>query len=180
MFIEIQFVLKIWLGDYPAYTPIFVQLILIQTAEMPVNYPVGMIVQASGNIEVCRSLCMTIILLVFPVSYVFLLRGFSPICVYIVGVIFWFNMNLINIYYANKYSRISIKQIVIKVLFQCISWRGDNVYCSLCHIYSYFCPSFERFLIVGFTSIINSVLVIFFSGVMTDGTAQSALCKIKD
>ena len=176
LFIEIEFVLKIWLGDYPAYTPIFVQLILIQTAEMPVNYPVGMIVQASGNMKY-PSLCMTIILLVFPVSYVFLLRGFSPICVYILGVIFWFNMNLINIYNANKYSRISIKQIVIKVYFNVLV-GGGIMFIVPYAISTLFVPSFERFLIVGFTSIINSVLVIFFWG-MTDGMRKALFVKLK-
>jgi hypothetical protein len=143
---------------------------------MPVNYPVGMIVQASGNMKY-PSLCMTIILLVFPVSYVFLLRGFSPICVYIVGVIFWFNMNLINIYYANKYSRISIKQIVIKVYFNVLV-GGGIMFIVPYAISTLFVPSFERFLIVGFTSIINSVLVIFFWG-MTDGMRKALFVKLK-
>lgn len=176
LFIEIEFILNIWLGDYPAYTPVFVQLILIQTAEMPVNYPVGMIVQASGNMKY-PSLWMSIVLLVFPVSYIFLLKGFSPICVYIVGIIFWFTMNLINIFYANKYSGISIKQIVIKVYFNVLV-GGGIMFIVPYAISTLFAPSFERFLIVGFASAINSLLVIFFWG-MTDSMRKILLVKFK-
>lgn len=176
LFIEIEFVLKIWLEDYPDYTPVFVQLILIQTAEMPMNQPVGMIVQASGKMKY-PSLWMSIILLVFPLSYILLSNGFSPVYVYAVGIICWFAMNLINIYYANKYSGISVKQIVKGVYFNVLAGGSVMFIVPYC-ISTQFVPSFERFLIVGIVSVINSLFVIFFLG-FTNGMRHAILVKMR-
>jgi len=46
LFIEIDFVLHVWLGEYPAYAPIFLRIILIQSVIQTMTRPVVMMIHA--------------------------------------------------------------------------------------------------------------------------------------
>lgn len=51
LFWEIDFVLQLWLGQYPEYTAIFVRIILLQSLASPLNSPIGMLIHASGKMR---------------------------------------------------------------------------------------------------------------------------------
>ena len=51
VFIEVEFILKIWLGEVPEYTITFVRIILLQSALTPIDFPIGMLNHASGKLK---------------------------------------------------------------------------------------------------------------------------------
>lgn len=162
IFIEIEFVLKIWLGDYPEYTPVFVQIILIQSAWSPCNFPVGMLIHASGRMK-WPSIWASVIILIFPISYILLKAGCSPVAVYIASAIIWLYLNGCNLYFANQYTYLSIKMVLHKVYFNVIA--GGAVMFIIPYIISEQMESgWSRFLVVSSVSLITSALVIFVWG----------------
>lgn len=162
MFIEIEFVLKIWLGDYPDYTPVFVQIILIQSAWSPFDYPVGMLIHASGRMK-WPSIWASVMILIFPVSYILLKMGFSPVAVYIASAIIWLYLNGCNLYFANRYTHLPIKMVIREVYVNLMV--GAAVMFVVPYIVSEHMElGWTRFLIVSSVSFITSALVIFVWG----------------
>lgn len=72
-FIELDFILKLWLNDVPAYTVaitrLFIAAILIETL---VNQLIG-VFQAANKLKVYQICSSTILLLIIPISYTLLL-----------------------------------------------------------------------------------------------------------
>lgn len=175
IFIEIEFVLKIWLGDYPEYTPVFVQIILIQSAWSPCNFPVGMLIHASGRMK-WPSIWASVIILIFPVSYILLRMDYSPVTVYIASAIIWLYLNGCNLYFANRYTYLPIKKILHEVYFNVIA--GAAVMFIIPYIISERMESgWSRFLVVSSVSLITSALVFFIWG-MTSNMRDVVLKKL--
>lgn len=110
VFIEIDYLLYLWLGDYPEYTTVFVQIVMVQSALTPLNNPVGMIVHATGKMK-WLSIASLGLLMIFPVSYIILKVGLSPVWVFIASAIIWSWSNISQIYFAHKYTGIYYSSI---------------------------------------------------------------------
>lgn len=175
IFIEIEFVLKIWLGNYPEYTSAFIRIILIQSAWSPCNYPVGMLIHASGRMK-WPSICASVIILIFPISYILLKAGCSPVTVYIESAIIWLYLNACNLYFANQYASLPIKMVLYSVYLNVVA--GAAVMFIIPYIISQQMESgWSRFLVVNSVSFITSALVIFVWG-MTSNMRNEVLKKL--
>lgn len=175
LFIEVDFVLTLWLGKYPAYTAIFIQIILIQSAESTVNYPIGILIHASGRMK-NPSISAGVVILIFPASYLLLKWGYSPVAVYIASAIIWFYLNVCNLYFANKYTKIPIKQ-VLKEVYANIVIGGAIMFLPPFIVSGQMEEGWLRFITVGSVSFLTSVLVIYAWG-MTPGMRLMVLKKI--
>ena len=71
--LEISFVLKIWLGDYPDYTAIFTVLTLISTCIEVTTYSLDVLAQATGRIKLYQFMASLLTFINVPVS-IFALR----------------------------------------------------------------------------------------------------------
>ena len=77
-------ILKFWLGHYPAYTPAFVQLVLIISQVESFTYCIGAGVRATGKVKIYEIAVGGIQLLSLPVSYILLSYGMAPQSVFVV------------------------------------------------------------------------------------------------
>lgn len=162
IFIEIDFALKLWLGEFPYYTAIFVQIVLIQGIETPLNAPIGMCVHASGKMK-GPSLAVMFLFLDLPLSYWLLKSGVSPVYVFVLTAIIYLWRNGSNIYFANKYTGIPIQMILRDVYLN--SLMGG----ALMFIVPFFISfnmdeGWMRFITVSFVSLLWSCLVIYKMG----------------
>ena len=66
--LEIKFVLKIWLGDYPEYTDDFIRIILIQSLFTTINQPLQMLIHASGKMKAINIVNSLVLTLSFPLK----------------------------------------------------------------------------------------------------------------
>ena len=80
----IDHILKFWLGDYPAYTPIFTQLVLIISQIESFAYCIGAGVRATGHVKIYEMSVGGIQLLSLPFSYMLLRHGMAPQSVFVV------------------------------------------------------------------------------------------------
>lgn len=78
VYIKIDEILKLWLGNTPEYTNLFIRLMLINCIIDVVSSPTVAVIQTAGNIKAYQ-VCISIILLsVLPVSYIFFYLGLEP------------------------------------------------------------------------------------------------------
>ena len=163
VFIEIEFVLGIWLGDYPDYTEVFIQIILVQSFFQAINRPINMSVHASGNIKWMNITNAVFMLIVLPACYVVLKLGYSPVVVYWVNVLFFATDNVVCLYFSHKYTRLPLGKILKDVYLNSI------IGATLMFIIPYMISlqmneGVIRFFVIGSVSMVASMVVIYFLG----------------
>ncbi len=162
-FLEIEFVLKVWLGDYPKYTDIFLQIVLIQSFFQTLNKPINMSIHASGNIKwlnISNTICM---LVTFPVCYFVLKLGYSPIVIYWINLLFFVSDSIICLYYSNRYTKLPVKTILTRVYLN--AFVGTFFIFFPPYIVSIMLEEgLQRFIIVCGTSIIAFLLTFYYWG----------------
>ncbi len=84
---ESNFILDLWLKEVPKHAVAFVQLMLIISILQCLAYPLRTANQAEGNIKRFQLFECTLLLMIVPVSYIGLLIGFPPECVFIVHLV---------------------------------------------------------------------------------------------
>lgn len=163
IFIEIDFLLDLWLVEVPEYTSIFIRIIIIQSALSPIDYPVGMLIHASGKMKWPSIITVIPLYSIFIISYFLLKNGYTPVSVYIVSAVLFIWRNITNMYFANKYSGISISLIIRSI------YMNTLLGCVVMFIIPYLISSqisygWERFIIVSIVSILWSCIIIYFLG----------------
>ena len=177
VFIEIDFLLKLWLGDYPEYTAIFIQILLLQTAESPLDYPLGMLIHASGKMKWPSIVVVVPLISIFIVSYLLLKQGYSPVCVYITSAVIYLWKNGTDLYFANKYSGISVSR-VLKQVYLNVVFGGAIMFIIPFTISCQMEFGWIRFIVVSIVSILTSTVVIYFWG-LTPGMRVMVKNKIR-
>ena len=176
-YIEIEFLLDLWLGEYPDITIDFVRIIFIQSLFQTLNKPVNMSIHASGRIKwmnIANTICMCIVI---PASYFLLKLGYSPIAVYWINVLFFMSDNIVCLYFSRKYTNLPVIRIFREVYLNALV--GSIVMFIVPFLISLkFEEGFLRFLIVGISSVLISSIVMWFWG-MTDGMKALVVEKVK-
>lgn len=75
---ETEIILRFWLKFPPEYSAIFTRLVLINVLIDCVSGPLMTAAQASGKIKKYQSVVGGLLLLILPISYLFLKLGFPP------------------------------------------------------------------------------------------------------
>lgn len=73
--VNIEFILSIWLGEYPPMTPNYVRVLIIFWLFDAFQYPLWQAVYATGNIKVHQIMVGSLKLLVIPISFLILAIG---------------------------------------------------------------------------------------------------------
>lgn len=177
LWIEIEFILTIWLGEYPEFTDIFVRIILIQSLFTTINLPIQMTIHASGKMKYINIVNSFVLILSFPLSYIALKLGYPP------DIVFWINTFcfiaswIVCLFFSHRYTGLPICRMVKDVYL--------NVFigCVLMFMVPYFCSSklsdgWISFLLVCSVSAVTSILVIYFWG-FTKGMRLVLVDKVK-
>lgn len=164
LFVEIEFVLDIWLGEYPEYTIPFVRIILIQSLIQTLTRPVVMVVHAVGKMKGPNLTAGIALLLAVPLTYVLLKAGLDPVTVFAINLIPWVLETFFELYFENKYigfpiwgfyKKVYLVVFPIALLLLAIPYFSHN--------YLPF-DGWKRFLVVGTISVITSAIVIYHLG----------------
>lgn len=86
--LEVDLILKLWLNIVPDFAVIFTKLVLISILISCISGPLQTLVQATGKIRNYQIIISFLLLLILPLSYIFLKNGYPPeITLYITIVI---------------------------------------------------------------------------------------------
>lgn len=118
IFIEINFLLKIWLGNYPNYTTTFSRLLLIVSLIEVLSLPLITLQRATGYVREYQLVVGTIYLLNLPISWVLLKIGYNPFWVFYVAISIAIINMFVRIYMLKKILPISIKEYFIEVIYK--------------------------------------------------------------
>ena len=162
LYINADFVLKIWLKNVPEYAIVFTRLMLLNSFEGAIIGPLIISIQATGNIKKFQLVTSIFSLTNLPVSFMFLNLGFDPVWVLIIRLTLSYLSLFWSITYISKKIGISILQFIKNVivpisLITCIS--------SIITLFSYnFFSDWTRLLLTCFTSTLSILFLVYFVG----------------
>lgn len=117
---EAPFLLDLWLDKVPAYSVVFVRLMVIITLiDMTAN-PLMISAAATGRVKVYQSVVGSILLMIVPVSYVVLRMGGEPWAVYVVHLTICCVAYVVRLLLVRPLIQLSIGRFVTGVLLRCL------------------------------------------------------------
>lgn len=127
LFFEIEFILKLWLIQVPAFTAEFCQYIILINLITGTMQSINYSIHATGKIKLLSFLSGTIFMLIVPVVYLGFYFNMSAAFCYAVVLIFTLIAAFINIKILQKYiTRFSLRDFFSAVIIKCILVGGTS------------------------------------------------------
>lgn len=120
IFIQTEYVLKIWLGEVSPYMVSFVRIMLVYTLILTMGNPITTIVQAAGKVKLYHSVVDGFSLLVFPTSYVVLKLYNNPEMALICMVVILSIAHLLRLFVLSKTIDFSFFEYIKRIIFPCL------------------------------------------------------------
>lgn len=162
--LRIDYILKLWLGNVPEYTSEFARWILIYSLVNILTNPFWSAIQAIGYLRRYILVGSTIYLMAFPMSYLFLRYGSSPIIVFqilaLVRLLYLFITIKIVGCYVSIHMLLYIRQVVMPIIKVIVVSLIVMIPLNL-----YFKEDFISLFIVFILSMIVSLLVVVIWGI---------------
>ena len=163
IFLEIKFVLRLWLGEYPIYTDVFIRIMLVEFYFRTINQPILYSIHASGQMKWQNIVDSSLLFLIFPFSWIALKLGYPPYTVFVISAFFWSTNNIGCLYFSHKYTGLPVRRFLKEVYLSSI--MGNFTMFIIPWIVStQMIEGWVRLLVVGSVSILTSSVVIYFWG----------------
>lgn len=161
--LEAEIILKLWLKIVPEYTVIFTQLVLINILIESISGPLMTAAQASGKIKLYQGVVGGLLIFNLPISYLFLKLGYPPETTLYVSIGISIIALFARLLILRNLVRINIKIFLLETVVKITVVTSISIILPL-FIYFSIEKSILRFFIIGFSSLISSILCIFFIG----------------
>ena len=165
--LETDFVLTLWLGQYPMHVVNFVRLVLLLSLSEVLSNTLITLQLATGNIRNYQMVVGGTLLLNFPLSYLCLKIGLPPESTYIVAIFVSIICMFLRLFFLKRMAGLSpynyLKNVVLKVLLVLvIAFPIPYLLHNVMEL------GWVRFFIVSLVSIICSVVSILYVGCSKD------------
>ncbi len=124
LFIEIEPILLLWLGEVTEYMPNFVRLMLIYALVVSMSEPITAIVQAAGQVKKYHGIVDIFTLLSLPISYLIFKLGGNAYWGFVVSIIVFIVAHILRLYILKSFYDISlrtyIKKLVLPILISVV------------------------------------------------------------
>lgn len=114
--VNLDYILKIWLKDVPAYTSEFCCWTLLATCVVQLSTGLNVMVQAIGNIKKYNLVVSILTIFVIPVSYSMFIETKNPVSVLIVCFVFELMLLLVRYYMAWGVVKFDAKEYFFSVM----------------------------------------------------------------
>ena len=102
LIVETPAILRLWLGEYPDFTIIFVRLSLVCSLILSLSYTLDTTVLASGQIKWFQILSALALMMTFPLSYLLYSLGYPAYCCYLSAIAMTIAMLVIKTVIATR------------------------------------------------------------------------------
>ena len=161
--LETDFLLTVWLKQYPEHTVNFVRLVIILSMVDTLSNSLITLQNATGKIRNYQLAVGGILLLNFPLSYLCLEMGLEPESTYVVAIVIAVFCLFARLLFVRKTTALSMSQFLKNVVLNVILVTAVSVVLPLlCH--SIMPAGWTRFLCVGSVSVISASLSIVYVG----------------
>ena len=120
LFLEMEYVLHLWLNEVPEFTIIFARLTLIQGFIQSIDFPIGAGIHAVGKMKLPNLTSAFIYMMILPISYVGIKLGASPEITYIMVVCIYPLALFMDLYILNKYTQFPVWEFLMNVLLKSV------------------------------------------------------------
>ena len=161
--LEADTILGIWLKEVPAYTAVFMRLVLFSTLTTLLGNPMYTAIMATGRIRRYQVEVVALGCLVFPLTWIAYALGCPAYATYIIFGVIYFFLNFIRLFTLNRLMSFPVKQFIQSVF-------GRILPCSVIMFaapwaFTYFMqPSFLRLFIVCVVSMMWATICIYYIG----------------
>jgi O-antigen/teichoic acid export membrane protein len=177
LFLEMPFILKLWLKIVPDYTVSFCRLILINELIWSMRGPIVNSFHAVGQIKVANLICGSLFYLIIILSYFCLKIGFSPESVFIVTIAVSIMVQITELFLLRRLINYSIRTYANKVIWICLLVAVVSAIIPYM-VSTLLVQGFIRFLLVTFTCVITVATSVYYIGIHKD-TRNIIIQKIK-
>ena len=165
IFLNVDYVLYLWLGTVPKYTNMFVCLSLIFAISECLSYPLITTLLAIGKIKKYQVIVGGIIMLNLPLSYFFLSIGYSPTSVLVVAIVLSQCCLIVRLYLLYSYISFNVWVYLKKVYMNVLLVTSFALLIpSYLKFFVCFNANFINFLCVTLISFLMSILSIYIIG----------------
>lgn len=182
--LEIDYVLKLWLGDVPEFTSAFIKITIIVYLIKYSNIMIDQGLNATGNVKQLSLIIAPIYLIKVPIVFAVGYFGGSPIDVYFVGLLPQFLGMVATLYLLYRYTKFPAVEFFIKIFLK------NLLLVLIAMILPYLLQQqmdrgFVRFIVVCLFSVLSTLSVLYMFGVndevrgMIKAKGASVLRKIK-
>ena len=161
--LETEFVLTLWLKNYPEHTLFFVRFILIVSLVDIISNTLINLQIATGKIRDYQIAVGGMLMMNFPLSYICLNLGYPPESVYIVALFVAMACLFLRLYFLNKMVGLSILHFLKSVCLNILKVVGFSLPIPLL-VSCYFDAGWIRFIVVLLLSSLCSIFTIMFVG----------------
>lgn len=178
VYIEIDYLFTLWLGEYPEYTVVFARIVLIRNLFLCFETPLTTVNGATGENKLFNITTAFLLFLSLPLSYVFLLVGFSPISVYIIDLLIYLVMTVIKLFLLKNQINFDLVDIVKKVILPFVV-IGLISFVVTTFFYYHFSQGFFRLVVICCFSTVSIIVGTWFIG-CDDRTRNLIKMKAKE
>ena len=163
LILETEFVVGLWLGEYPDHTINFIRLALICNLISTFQIILGMGIKATGKIQWMQISFSLLEFLLFIATSLMLHHGFSPEWAYYIAVVISSSKVLVMWILSNKQIGVSISDYLQSIILP--TSIVAIVSCAIPVLIRFIMPlGWPRFLTILLTSLAASICSIFFLG----------------
>jgi O-antigen/teichoic acid export membrane protein len=163
LYINIEFVLEVWLKTIPDYTVIFTRLILLFSLVDAVSGPLWMSIQATGNIKKYQLMVSCFILANLPLSFLFLWLGYSPVWVLIIKVVLNVATHIWRMFFLQKHINLPVRGFLYDVIIPIIIISSISTVVTI-YIYKQF-SGLKSLIYSGGSSVICTAFLTYLFGI---------------
>ena len=176
-FIEMPYILRIWLKNPPEYAILFCRLILIRLSITQLTITFGTAIGSIGNIKYNTIATSCIMLLMLPLSCMLYYWGLPIYTIYIVLIFMVILLLTNNLFFAYKLCSLKPTDYLKNVLLPCIIVSVITISISCLPLF-FINASFIRLIFVCILSVITFLLCFYFIGLTS--AEKKALLTIKN
>ena len=116
IFLETKLLLSLWLTTVPEWTIAFTRIMLCIVMVDSVAAPLMISSAATGNVKLYQTVIGGTMLLIVPVSYIFLKSGFNPVVVFLVHLAFCLITFALRLIIVRPMIKLSIREYISRAI----------------------------------------------------------------
>lgn len=164
LYFEIEYLLKVWLGNIPEYTISFAKITILMVVIDGLSNPLHLLIYASGKVKTYQIILSSIYLTYLPLSYCLIkFYSVSPEVILIMLLLFKTVMVGVRIKRINSIVGMKIQQYLTEVLFPIVLCLFLAVIVPII-ITVLFEQSFIRLMGTTVFTVLSSLPIIYFVG----------------
>lgn len=162
--LETKTILTLWLKNVPDYTDIFTKLALVNVLIDSISGPLVTAAQATGKIKLYQSVVGGLLLLILPISYVFLEIGFPPQITLYVSITISILALFARLLILKPLIKISITKFIKEVIIPSFNVGLAALFIPV-FVHFYLKQGFIRLFSVSIVAFICTAISIYFIGI---------------